>query len=100
MLSGGLTSSCKQPSPTLFSHFPLAADDCNLCGIVLLESTPLYDASVDLAVLDPHRDEPVSDELFFQEMEVREMAREMGVVKAIWGVEVDKFVWEWLYDII
>ena len=59
----------------------------------------MYDASVDIAVLDPHRDEPVSGELFLREMKVRGMAREMGLVEAIWGVEVDKFVWEWLYDV-
>ena len=56
----------------------------------------MYDASVDAAVLDPYRDEPVSGELFIQELKVRYKAREMGIVKAMWGVEVDKFVWEWL----
>jgi len=68
-----------------------------LTSSFLLEGTRLYDASVDADVLDPRREEPVQAELFWREMEVRETARKIGVVKAKWGEEVDKFVWEWLY---
>ena len=39
-------------------------------------------------------------ELFMRELEVRYRAREMGIVKAKWGAEVDNFVWEWLYGFI
>ena len=60
----------------------------------------MYDASIDADVLDPRREEAVPAELFLREMEVREMARNIGVVKAKWGEEVDKFVWEWLYGFL
>lgn len=59
----------------------------------------MYDESFDLVVLDVYdRDEEVVKELYIQDLEVRYIARTKGLVKAIWGAEVDKFVWEWLYD--
>ena len=71
-----------------------------MCGIiVLLESTPLYDASVGAAVLNPYRDDAMLESLFQRELVVRNIACSMGVVEAIWGPEVDKFVWEHLYDL-
>lgn len=104
LLLGGLISSCTQPPPIYEPRFfffkkSLGIGDCNVCVItVLLESTPLYDASVDTAVLDPYRDDAVLQKLFKRELEVRYHAKKMGIVGAIWGAEVDKFVWECLYD--
>ena len=70
-----------------------------MCGIiVLLEGTPLYNPSVDAAILDPYRDESIVDELFDLELDARDIARRTGLIKAIWGAEVDEFVWEWLYE--
>jgi len=70
-----------------------------LASSFLLKSTPLYDPSVDIAVLDPYRDEPVPNEIIHKELTTRLIAWRTGLVRAKWGEEVDKFVWEWLYDV-
>lgn len=58
----------------------------------------MYDPHYNLALLDPYREEkPTNDELM-RECLVRRNIKQAGYIEGRWGSEVDKFVWEWLYD--
>ena len=66
--------------------------------IVLIESTPWYDPSIDTFLLNPYRSTEVPKDMFLREMMVRFQVKRAGIIRAKWGPEVDEFVWKWLYE--
>lgn len=49
-------------------------------------------------MLNPYREEEISDSLLIQEVKGLVWAKQNGIIEAKWGKEVAKYVWEWLYS--